>query len=94
MRNIIKRIITFLLSLILITGITPASVYAGTPKIPSSITVEVGETVKINADLSECNSKQKKWSISNSSVATITSIGKVTGISPGSVSAYCTTSYG
>lgn len=94
MRNIIKRIITFLLSLILITGITPASVYAGTPKIPSNITVEVGETVKINADLSECNSKQKRWSISNSSVATITSIGKVTGISPGSVSAYCTTSYG
>ncbi|THF76876.1 family 16 glycosylhydrolase [Cohnella fermenti] len=62
----------------------------------STAQVEVGQTVQLNAAVAPSNAtnKQVTWSVSNSSVAAVSSSGLVTGVAPGTATVTVTTTDG
>lgn len=63
---------------------------------PTSAQVEVGQHVQLNATVAPSNAtnKQVSWSVANSSVASVSQSGVVTGLSPGTTAVTATTADG
>ena len=88
-----NRIIAFFLAILLLIPCSTISVYAASPRIPSSFYVAEGGHFTIPCDLSNCKGKSVKWSTKSNCVS-ITEGGTVTGFSVGTATVYCTTQYG
>lgn len=74
-------------------GTVPVS---GVTVTPSSSQVEVGKSLQLTANVTPSNATNKavNWSVSNASIATVSSSGSVTGVSPGTVTVTATTADG
>ena len=78
-------------------GQNPGNVaVTGVTMSPSSAQVEVGQSVQLSAAVAPSNAtnKQVSWSVSNSSVASVSSNGLVTGVAPGTATVTATTADG
>ncbi len=69
--------------------------YVHNIEIPSSMSIHVGESIKINATVTDGDAKYKlKWSSDNQNVATVTSDGTVEGVGDGTATIKCTANNG
>jgi len=103
MRNLFKKFLVTVLTMLLLITLLPIQTFAATSSVAKSVklskksfTLSVGETETLTASLSPSNASNKKvqWSSSDKKIATVTSKGKVRAIGPGDATITAKTSNG